>query len=96
MENRKRNVHLDVYKRQIVSRTAQISNRNTSRAARRDNARAKGATNIFSSIFIFKTSLDVYKRQSRRPLSMSYSPFRTSTEYIIVLYLEQYKLEAAY
>jgi hypothetical protein len=32
----------------------------------------------------------------RRPLSMSYSPFRTSTEYIIVLYLEQYKLEAAY
>ena len=40
----------------IVSRTAQISNRNTSRAARRDNAKAKGATNIFSSIFIFKTS----------------------------------------
>ena len=38
----------------IVSRTAQISNRNTSRAARRDNAKAKGATNIFSSIF--KTS----------------------------------------
>ena len=36
----------------IVSRTAQISNRNTSRAARRDNAKAKGATNIFSSIFI--------------------------------------------
>ena len=34
----------------IVSRTAQISNRNTSRAARRDNAKAKGATNIFSSI----------------------------------------------
>ena len=25
------------------------------------------------------------------PLSMSYSPFRTSTEYIIILYLEQYK-----
>ena len=40
----------------IVSRTAQISNRNTSRAARRDNAKAKGATNIFSSIFIIKTS----------------------------------------
>ena len=40
----------------IVSRTAQISNRNTSRAARRDNAKAKGATNIFSSIFISKTS----------------------------------------
>ena len=38
----------------IVSSTAQISNRNTSRAARRDNAKAKGATNIFSSIF--KTS----------------------------------------
>ncbi len=40
----------------IVSRKAQISNRNTSRAARRDSARAKGATNIFSSIFIIKTS----------------------------------------
>ena len=40
----------------IVNRTAQISNRNTSRAARRHNAKAKGATNIFSSIFIFKTS----------------------------------------
>ncbi len=40
----------------IVSRTAQISNRNTNRAARRDSAKAKGATNIFSSIFIFKTS----------------------------------------
>lgn len=40
----------------IGSRTVQISNRNTSRATRRDSARAKGATNIFSSIFIFKTS----------------------------------------
>lgn len=40
----------------IVSRKAQISNRNTSRAARRDSTRAKGATNIFSSIFIIKTS----------------------------------------
>jgi hypothetical protein len=39
----------------IVSRTAQISNRNTSRAARRDNAKAKGATNIFSSISVYKT-----------------------------------------
>ena len=34
----------------IVSRKAQISSRNTSRAVRRDSARAKGATNIFSSI----------------------------------------------
>ena len=33
----------------IVSRKAQISNRNTSRAVRRDNTKAKGATNIFSS-----------------------------------------------
>lgn len=40
----------------IVSRKAQISNRNTSIAARRDSARAKGASNIFSSIFIIKTS----------------------------------------
>lgn len=37
-------------------RKAQISNRNTSIAARRDSARAKGASNIFSSIFIIKTS----------------------------------------
>ena len=41
----------------IVSRKAQISNRNTSIAARRDSARAKGASNIFSSIFIIKTFL---------------------------------------
>ena len=40
----------------IVSMKAQISSRNTSRAARRDSARAKGATNIFSSIFIIQTS----------------------------------------
>ena len=33
-----------------VSRTAQISNRNTSRAAKRDNAKAKGVSNIFSSM----------------------------------------------
>ena len=40
----------------IVNRKAQISNRNTTRTARRDSARTKGATNIFSSIFIIKTS----------------------------------------
>ena len=34
----------------IVNRKAQISSRKTSRAVRRDSARAKGATNIFSSI----------------------------------------------
>ena len=42
----------------IVSRTAQISNRNTSRAARRDNAKAKGATNIFSSKNPINVKLD--------------------------------------
>ena len=34
---------------------------------------------------------EVSRPTSRRPLSMSYSPFRTSTEYIIVLFLEQCK-----
>ena len=38
----------------IVSRKAQISNRNTSKAARGDSARAKGVTNILSGIFIIK------------------------------------------
>ncbi len=40
----------------IVNRKAQISKRNINRAVRTDSARAKGATNIFSSIFIIKTS----------------------------------------
>ena len=45
---RKNAVHLEhLFPLQIVLGLA---------AARRDNAKAKGATNIFSSIFIFKTS----------------------------------------
>ena len=43
-----------------VSRKAQRSNRNTNRAVRRERTRAKGATNIFSSIFIIKTSVILF------------------------------------
>ena len=56
MENRKRNVHLHVMVTpdELAAIHERMAEAGISNAG--DSANAKGATNIFSSIFIFKTS----------------------------------------